>query len=279
MSADRLEARLAELLSSPEITVGTGVAAVGGATTAAAVAVERVVPTASMASRLPGELRHRELRRVSPVTMRAVVSVAPGSVPDARARALETASLLWWRCEDTSIATGKAFPFDDMTEGYRVLDVRPAGWTAPSDGSLVHRIELDIDALLWPRALPPVAGREIEHVLLRLSAEHVAAPVRVAVSGKVDVTVDVDLRSLAVQSTNGSAAPRAVLVSVLPRGETPAGAVPGAPILLAGTTASVRYSAGAAPGRDELRWTIAEVTDGGITRGIPVGSVDVEVVP
>ncbi|MFC0533299.1 hypothetical protein [Phytohabitans kaempferiae] len=171
MSVERIESRLAELLSTSDLTVGTGVAATGGTATTAAVAVEEVAPREALATRLPVELTHRQLRRVSCVTLRAVLTVGPASGADGRGEALGIAAGLWWRCEDAPVATGTGFPAADLAEGYRVLGVRPVGWTTPDapEAPPRHRISLEVDALFWPRELPGEAGTEIAQALVRLT--------------------------------------------------------------------------------------------------------------
>lgn len=169
MSAARLEERLAGLLSTADLNVGTGVATVGGAATTAAVSVAAVRPFPHFASRLPGELLPRTPQRVSSVTVRVVLTIGAAAGPDGRADALDAATVLWWRCEDTPVANGAGFPADDLTEGYRVIEVRPVAWATPEDPAAAeptpyHRIDLDVDALVWPRTAAPSAGDVIDEV-------------------------------------------------------------------------------------------------------------------
>lgn len=283
MSAARLEARLAALLSTPELVVGTGVAAVGGPGTTAAVSIAAVTPRPALSARLPGELLPRTPQRVSAVTVRAVLSVGAGGGADARAEALEAATVLWWRCEDGPIAGGSGFPAVDLTEGYRVLEVRPVGWTAPgapgadADPAPHHRIDLDIDALVWPRSVSPRAGEPIDAILVRLGATPVVSqPVRLRVGGQARIGVDLDLRSLALRpGTPGDPgpAPRSLAVSVVPLGDAAAGSLADGSAPLTGDRAEVLYTAGGVPGRDELRFALA-ADDG---PPVPVGAVPVEV--
>jgi hypothetical protein len=283
VSAARLEQRLAGLLSTPELTVTAGVATAGGAATQAAVSVARVAPRAGLATRRPAELLPRTPQRVSSITVRAVLTVGAAAGATGRADALEATTVLWWRCEDDRVAGGSGFPAGDLTEGYLVLEVQPVGWTTPEapdpDGAApVHRIDLDIAALVWPRSVTPQAGGPIGPILVRLGGPpSLAAPVRVLTGTLADIGVDVDLRSLALNPRGpGDPAPlpRELAVAVAPLGDTPAGSVAEDRAALAGGRATVGYAAGPAPGRDELRFGVAR-DDG---PALPIGSVVVEVV-
>ena len=283
MSAARLEQRLAELLSAPQLTVGAGVATAGGTATQAAVSVAGVAPRPGLATRLPAELRPRTPQRVSSVTVRAVLTVGAAAGATGRADALEAATVLWWRCEDDRVAGGSGFPTGDLTEGYLVLEVQPVGWTTPEasdpdDADPVHRIDLDIAALVWPRTVTPQAGDPIGPILVRLGgAPSVTAPVRVRAGTQAEIGVDIDLRSLALNATGAGAPapmPREVAVAVTPLGAAPAGSVAAATSVLTGDRATVGYTAGPVAGRDELRFGV--VRDDGPP--LPIGSLLVEVV-
>jgi len=283
VSAARLEQRLADLLSTPELTVAAGVATAGGSATQAAVAVARVAPRAGLATRLPAELLPRTPQRASSVTVRAVLTIGAATGETGRADALEAATVLWWRCEDDRVAGGSGFPRGDLAEGYLVLEVQPVGWTTPDapdpDGAVpVHRIDLDVAALVWPRTVTPRAGDPIGPILVRLGGPpSVAAPVRDRVGTQADIGVDVDLRSLVLNpraAGDPAAMPREVAVAVSPLGDAPAGSVGAARTPLAANRLTVGYTAGPAPGRDELRFGV--VRDDG--PALPIGSVVVEVV-
>jgi hypothetical protein len=286
VSVDRLEARLAALLSTTGQPVGTGVAE-PGATTSAAVSVAGVTPREHFATRLPAELLHRSLQRASAVTVRAVLTVAPGSAGGAREAALDAATVLWWRCEETPVAAGDGFPADDLTEGYRVLGVRPVSWTTPEAPDAApdsappaahHRIDLDVDALVWPRTAEPQAGPEIGPVLVRLTGSLAgASPVLVAAGRTAEIAVDVDLRSAVIGGTapgDPAALPREVAVTVVPvGGPEPAGSVAGSTLPVAGGRVAVSYTAGDVPGRDELRFAVVPA----VGDPLPIGAVPVEV--
>lgn len=282
MSAARLEQRLAGLLSTATLNVGTGTATVGGAATTAAVSVATVSPRSAFGARLPAELLPRTPQRVSSVTVRAVLTIGAADGPDGRADALEAATVLWWRCEDAPVATGAGFPADDLTEGYRVLEVRPVAWATPDDPSAdptaYHRIDLDVDALLWPRTAAPQAGDVIGPILIRLAGPPGRADaVRVPAGSPVEIAAELDLRSMVLNAHAPGDPPapaREVSVTVVPRGDTPAGTVPAAPVPVTGGRAAVTYTAGATPGRDELAFTITTV-DGA---SLALGSVPVEVI-
>ncbi|EIV92713.1 hypothetical protein [Frankia sp. QA3] len=283
MSVARIEQRLATLLSTPALTVGTGVVTVGGHSIAAAVSVSGVTPRPQFATHLPTELLPRTPQRVSSVTVRAVLSVAAAAGGSGRADALEAATVLWWRCEDAPVATGSGFPADDLTEGYRVVEVRPVGWTTPessaADERQYHRIDLDVDALVWPRTVAPRAGDTIGPVLIRLSGALAGEePIRVRPGAQAQIGVDVDLRSLVLHPRapgDPAPLPREATVTVVPVGDAAAGSVAAATVPLTGDRAVVTYTAGATGGRDELRFTLAP--DG--AEPLALGAVPVEVVP
>ena len=149
----------------------------------AAVAVARVAPRAGLATRLPAELLPRTRSGPAASPVRAVLTIGAATGETGRADALEAATVLWWRCEDDRVAGGSGFP-GDLTEGYLVLEGaagRPGRRpTAPDpDGAVpVHRIDLDVAALVWPRTVTPRAGDPIGPILVRLGGPpSVAAPV------------------------------------------------------------------------------------------------------
>lgn len=282
MSAARMEQRLATLLSTADLDVGTGVATVGGAVTTAAVSVATVRPFPRFGTRLPAELLPRTPQRVSSVTVRAVLTVGAAAGPDGRSDALEAATVLWWRCEDAPVATGAGFPADDLTEGYRVLEVRPVAWATPEDPAAAapvpyHRIDLDVDALVWPRTAAPQAGEVIGPIVIRLAGPPGGAtPVRVRAGAPVEIAAELDMRSVVLNPhAPGDPPPaaREVTVTVVPRGDTPAGSVPAAPVPVTGGRVAVTYTAGPVAGRDELAFRVT-TADGA---SLPLGSVPVEV--
>ena len=289
MSVARIEQRLAGLLSTSTLSVGTGVATVGGAAVTAAVSIAAVTPRPQFASRLPIQLLPRTPQRVSSVTVHAVLSVGPATGAGGRADALETATVLWWRCEDDPVASGAGFPADDLTEGYRVLSVRPVGWTTPEtppvSGEPVpaayHRIDLDVDALVWPRTGAPQAGGAIGPILIRLGGLGGVlggtVPVRVPAGSSLEIAVEVDLRSLVLNPRGAGdppPLPQEVDVTVVPLGDAAAGSVVAGTVAVTGDRVAVTYVAGAAPGRDELLFTV--VPDG--APPLELGSVPIEVV-
>jgi hypothetical protein len=242
-----------------------------------------VLPRASFGTRQPAELLPRTPQRVSSVTVRAVLTIGAAAGPDGRSDALEAATALWWRCEDAPVATGSGFPADDLTEGYRVLEVRPVGWTTPEDPSATgptpyHRIDLDVDALLWPRTAAPQAGDIIGPILIRLAgAVGGADTVRVRAGTPVEIAAQLDLRSTVLNphAPGDPPAPaREVTVTVVPRGDAPAGSVPATPVPVIGGRVAVTYTPGATAGRDELAFTVTTL-DGA---SLALGSVPVEVI-
>jgi hypothetical protein len=282
MSLTLLQSRLAELLSTAELTVGTGVAQAAGPNPAAAVRVVGVTPRPGLAARLPGELLPRTPQRVSAVTVHAELSVDAGGAGGPGA-ALATATELWWRSEDDAIATGSGFPAEDLTAGYRVLQAGPIGWTAPDvpgpDGvtAAVHRIGIDLAALIWPHTVTPQAGGPIGPIGIRLGVGGgTREPVRVAPGEQTEIGLDVDLRSLVINPEapgDPPPAPRRLAVSVVAAGPAPVGSVAADSVVLAGDRATVTYTAGPLPGRDELRFLL--VPDD--APPLPVGAVPVEV--
>ena len=286
MSVARIEQRLASLLSTSSLSVGTGVAQVGGASTTAAVSVAGVTPRPQLATRLPTELLPRTPQRVSSVTVHAVLSVGAATGEAGRADALEAATVLWWRCEDGPVATGAGFPADTLAEGYRVLEVRPVGWLTPEapeasgapETAPYHRIDLDVDALVWPSTVAPQAGEEISSILIRLGGALAGAePVRVAAGASVEIAAVVDLRSFVLHPDtpdDPAPLPREVTVTIVPLGDTAAGSLAAGAVPVTGDRVVVTYTAGATRGRDELRFAV-------VPEGAPplaLGSVPVEVV-
>jgi hypothetical protein len=285
VSVARLEQRLATLLSTSTLSVGTGVAQVGGASTAAAVSIAGVMPCPQFATRLPAELLPHTPQRVSAVTVRAVLTVGAAAGQDGRAAALEAATVLWWRCEDGPVATGSGFPAGDLTEGYRVLEVRPVGWTTPEAPeesgepapAPCHRIALDVDALVWPRTAAPQAGDLIGPILIRSGgALSGAGPVRVAAGASAEIVAEVDLRSFTLHPRapgDPAPLPREVTVAVVPLGDTAAGSVTPEVAPVTGDRVAVTYTAGASRGRDVLRFAV--VPDGAPPFMLGSGTVEV----
>ena len=120
MSLDRLELRLAQLLSTTEVPVQAG-APGAGAGAHCGLAVERIQPRGALGSRLPELVSPSGSRRVSSVLVQVAATVAAGTGRDARAEALDAATALWWRCEDDAVAAGFG---PEPSEGYRALTVR-----------------------------------------------------------------------------------------------------------------------------------------------------------
>jgi hypothetical protein len=283
MSLDRLELRLAQLLSTTEVPVQAG-APGSGTGPRCGLAVERIQPRGALGSRLPELVSPSGSRRVSGVLVHAAATVAAGTGGDARAEALDAATDLWWRCEDDAVAAGFV---PDASEGYRVLAVRPVAWTTPDgpEARAEHRIELEVEAVVWPRELAPAAGEPITHALLRLAPTADAAAgstadprhaLRVHVGTTVRIPVEVDLRTLALGAAQNRPAPPArrltVTVTALD-GDIPAGAVTAPTAELTGGRALLEYTAGAVAGRDVIHLAL----DGGSP--MRVGSVLVEVLP
>jgi hypothetical protein len=283
VSLERLEARLAQLLSTPALTVDAGALPGSEADLAAAVAVELVTPRQPLGATLPLELRPRELRRVSFVTTHVAVSVRPGTGAGARASALAAATTLWWQCEDSSIASASAFP-RDPAEGYFVDAVRPVAWRTPDDPDTAdaHRLELDVDAAVWPRDVPVTPGDEISHALVRMGAAAPAVALRplvVRAGETLTVPIELDLRSMVLGDPADApeAAPRRADVELVPLGaDAPAGTVEDSSVELVGDRVTFTYHAGPDAGRDdELRISL-RAPDG---RAVPAGGVIVTVVP
>jgi hypothetical protein len=283
VSAARLEQQLATLLSTTALPVQPGVATVGGAATSAAVSVATVASRPQIGTRLPAELLPRTPQRVSSVTLRAVLTIGAAEGADGRANALEAATVLWWRCEDGPVATGAGFPSDDLGEGYRVLEVRPVGWVTPdapepAAASAYHRIDLDVDALIWPRTAAPQAGKVIGPILIRVAGALAgAAPVRVRAGTAAVIAAELDLRSAVLNPhAPGDPArpPREVAVAVVPLDDSPAGSVPPGPVPVIEGRVAVTYTAGPTAGTDHLRFLVT-TADGA---SLLLGSVPVEVV-
>jgi hypothetical protein len=270
-----LQLGLADALAVPGVLVsawppGTGAAAV-------ALAVVALAPHRQVGQDAGSDEGDGVLRRVSRVTATVRVRVVvPGSTRELRDAALGVATRLWWRAEAPEIRTARHFGRDPQ-RGWAVEAVRPLALSADEvagDGAWAAQLTLEVEARLWPVEPPGPAGPTIASVVVQQGhGEGEALELRVPVRGTVDLDFLVDARAHGY-GAGVSASPRfqARLVGV---DGQPVGGLAGAPAILDGGRVRVRYTAGAATGRDRLELWMAPSAGSG--EGVRLAGVVLQV--